>query len=138
MKHTHASRALAAAAAAALAVSGCGGSTKTVTTTTTASVSAATTATTATTTVTADSTSSGGANSTTQVNPAKGHDYPHVFATSFMKSCTGAGGSPSACSCALANIEGHVPYATVIEEVASGKFLNSAGYKLAVTSCAGR
>ncbi len=135
MKHTHASRALAAAAAAALAVSGCGGSTKTVTTTTTARASAATTATT---TVTADSTSSGGANSTTQVNPAKGRDYPRVFATSFMKSCTGAGGSPSACSCALANIEAHVPYATVIEEVASGKFLSSAGYKLAVTSCAGR
>ena len=135
MKHTHASRALATAAAAALALSGCGGPTKTVTSTTTASASAAPTATT---TVTADSTSTGGANSSTQVNPAKGHDYPHVFATSFIKSCTGAGGSPSACSCALANIEAHVPYATVIEEVAAGTFLNSPGYKLAVSSCAGR
>jgi hypothetical protein len=126
VKRTHASRAVAVAAGAALALCGCGSSTKMVTTTTTASP--------ATTTVTANPTST---NSGTSVNPAKG-GYPHVFETSFMKSCVGAGGSHGACGCALAYIESHVPYATVLKQVASGTFESSSGYKLAVATCADR
>jgi hypothetical protein len=110
---------------AALGVVGCGGSTKSTTVTPPAK------------TVTVTTSAATSANPQTQSNPAQGHDYPREFATSFMKACTRSG-TNSQCTCALSNIESHVPYATVVREAQAGTFIGSPEYKLAVTTCVGR